>query len=157
MNELIPNRKEGTYLQGPIFFDYGLNITAGKNFYANFNFTCLDCAKVTIGDNVFLGPNVSILTPMHPFMHEERNPYIREDGVQTDQEYAKPITIGSNTWICGNVTIVGGVTIGEGCVIGAGSVVTRNIPPHSLACGNPCRVIREINEKDSIKYKKELF
>ena len=157
LNELMPNRKEGTYLQGPIFFDYGLNITAGKNFYANFNFTCLDCAKVTIGDNVFLGPNVSILTPMHPFMHEERNPYIREDGVQTDQEYAKPITIGSNTWICGNVTIVGGVTIGEGCVIGAGSVVTRNIPPHSLACGNPCRVIREINEKDSIKYRKELF
>lgn len=94
---------------------------------------------------------------MHPFMHEERNPYIRKDGVQTDQEYAKPITIGSNTWICGNVTIVGGVTIGEGCVIGAGSVVTRNIPPHSLACGNPCRVIREINEKDSIKYMKELF
>ena len=94
---------------------------------------------------------------MHPFLPEERNPYTREDGVQTDKEYAKPIKICDNTWICGNVTIVGGVTIGEGCVIGAGSVVTRDIPPNSLAVGNPCRVIRQISEKDSIKYKKELF
>lgn len=157
LDELLPNRKEGTYLQGPVYFDYGINTSVGKNFYANFNFTCDDCAKVTIGDNVFLGPNVSILTPMHPFLPEERNPYIRKDGVQTDKEYAKPIKICDNTWICGNVTIIGGVTIGEGCVIGAGSVVTRDIPPHSLAVGNPCRVIRQISEKDSIKYKKELF
>ena len=156
LDELMPNRKEGAYLQGPVYFDYGLNTSVGKNFYANFNFTCLDCAKVTIGDNVFLGPNVSILTPVHPFLHEERNPYQREDGVWTD-EYAKPIVIKSNTWICGNVTICGGVTIGEGCVIGAGSVVTRDIPDNSLAVGNPCRIIRKLSEKDSIKYKKDLF
>ena len=157
LDELMPNRKEGAYLQGPVYFDYGLNTTVGKNFYANFNFTCLDCAKVTIGDNVFLGPNVSILTPVHPFLYEERNPYQREDGVWTYHEYAKPIVIKSNTWICGNVTICGGVTIGEGCVIGAGSVVTRDIPDNSLAAGNPCHVIRKLSEKDSIEYKKDLF
>lgn len=74
-----------------------------------------------------------------------------------DQEYAKPITVGNGCWICSNVIICGGVTIGEGCVIGAGSVVTRDIPPYSIAAGNPCKVIRKITEADSIKYKPELF
>ena len=98
-----------------------------------------------------MGPNVSLLTPMHPFRFQERNIYKREDGVYTDQEYAKPITIGDNCWLAGNVTVCGGVTIGSGSVIGAGSVVTRDIPSGVLAAGNPCRVIREITEEDRLK------
>ena len=148
LDELIPNRKEGVYLQGPIQFDYGAFTTIGENTYANFNFTVLDCAPVTIGDNVFFGPNVSILTPVHPIRYEERNQYRKEDGQMTDREYAKPITIGSNCWIAGNVTICGGVTIGEGSVIGAGSVVTRDIPSGVVAAGVPCRVIRDITDED---------
>ena len=148
LDELIPNRKAGVYLQGPIQFDYGVFTTIGENTYANFNFTVLDCAPVTIGDNVFFGPNVSILTPVHPIRYEERNQYRKEDGQMTDREYAKPITIGSNCWIAGNVTICGGVTIGEGSVIGAGSVVTRDIPSGVVAAGVPCRVIRNITDED---------
>lgn len=157
LDVLMPNRGENTYLQGPIFFDYGINIYTGKNFYANFNFTCLDVAKVVIGNDVFFGPNVSLLTPMHPFLPNERAYYINEKHRVTDKEYSKEIHIGDNCWVCGNVTIIGGVTIGEGSIIGAGSVVTKSIPPHSLACGNPCKVIRKITDQDSIYLKKELF
>lgn len=145
------------YFQGPVQFDYGWLTSVGKNFYANFNFTCVDCCPVNIGDNVFVGPNVSLLTPIHPLRWQDRNPYKKPDGVITDKEYAKPITIGSNCWIAGNVTVCGGVTIGEGCVIGAGSVVTRDIPPNSLAAGVPCRVIREITDADSLDNLPELF
>lgn len=157
IDKLLPNKQEGLMLQGPIYFDYGVNTIFGKNFYANFNFTVLDCALVTIGDNVFVGPNVSIMTPIHPFIPKERNMFINDKGVCTDLEYAKPIIIGDNCWIASNVTICGGVNIGSGCVIGAGSVVTRDIEPNSLAAGNPCRVIRKITEEDSIYLKKELF
>ena len=143
--ELIPNKKSGLTLQGPIQFDYGAFTSFGENCYANFNFTCIDCAPVTIGRNVFFGPNVSILTPIHPLRWQERNPFVRKDGVLTDSEYAKPITIGDNCWIAGDVTICGGVTIGEGSVIGAGSVVTRDIPSNVLAVGNPCRAIKQID------------
>ena len=100
---------------------------------------------------------MSIVNPVHPLIAKERNMYQKEDGVLTDKEYSKPITIGSNCWLASNVTVAGGVTIGEGCVIGAGSVVVKDIPPHSLAAGNPCKVIRTITEKDSIYLKKELF
>ena len=157
LSELIPNIGKGTYMQGPIQFDYGAFTTFGENCYANFNFTVLDICPVTIGDNVFFGPNCMLATPVHPFRYQERNIKYKEDGTAYDDEYAKPITIGSNCWLASNVVVIGGVTIGEGCVIGAGSVVTRDIPANSLAAGNPCRVIREITEKDSIKYKKELF
>ncbi len=146
LKELIPDAGEGVYLQGPLQFDYGCNTTIGKNSYANFNLTVLDVCPVRIGANVFMGPNVSLLTPMHPMRWQERNVYQREDGVWTDREYGKPITIGDNCWLGGNVTVCAGVTIGEGCVIGAGSVVVRDIPPNSLAVGNPCRVIRRIEE-----------
>jgi len=145
------------YLQGPVQFDYGCFTTIGVNSYANFNFTCVDCCPVTIGDNVFMGPNVSLLTPMHPLRWQDRNQYAKPDGTMTDKEYAKPITIGNNCWIAGNVTVCGGVTIGDGCVIGAGSVVTRDIPPNSLAVGVPCRVIRGITEADSLENHPELF
>ena len=109
------------YLQGPVQFDYGCLTSIGANSYANFNFTCVDCCPVTIGANVFMGPNVSLLTPMHPLRWQDRNQYQKQNGTLTDKEYARPITIGDNCWIAGNVTICGGVTIGEGCVIGAGS------------------------------------
>lgn len=157
IDELIPNKGEGLYLQGPIYFDYGIFTSFGKNCYANFNFTVLDVCPVNIGSNVFFGPNCSLMTSLHPLRWQERNIKFKDDKTAYDDEYAKPINIGDNCWIAANVVITGGVTIGEGCVIGAGSVVTKDIPANSLAAGNPCKVIREINEKDSIKYKKELF
>jgi len=145
------------YLQGPIQFDYGCFTSFGAHTYANFNFTCLDCCPVQIGENVFFGPNVSLLTPVHPLLPQDRNSYVKPDGTVTDREYAKPIIIGNNCWIAGNVTVCGGVTIGDGCVIGAGSVVTRDIPPHSLAAGVPCRVIRTITEEDALENHPELY
>lgn len=157
IDELIPSKGEGLYLQGPIYFDYGIFTSFGKNCYANFNFTVLDVCPVNIGGNVFFGPNCSLMTPLHPLRWQERNIKFKDDKTAYDDEYAKPINIGDNCWISANVVITGGVTIGEGCVIGAGSVVTKDIPANSLAAGNPCKVIREIYEKDSIKYKKELF
>ena len=157
IDELIPSKGEGLYLQGPIYFDYGIFTSFGKNCYANFNFTVLDVCPVNIGSNVFFGPNCSLMTPLHPLRWQERNIKFKDDKIAYDDEYAKPINIGDNCWIAANVVITGGVTIGEGCVIGAGSVVTKDIPANSLVAGNPCKVIREINEKDSIKYKKELF
>ena len=156
IREMFPNSKE-LYLQGPIYFDYICNTTFGDFCYANFNFFVIDCCPVKIGNNVFFGPNVSLLTPMHPYLSEERNIYVREDGEFTDREYAKSITIEDNVWVCGNVTIVGGVTIGHDSVIGAGSVVTRDIPSGVLAFGNPCRVIRKLTKEDSIYLKKELW
>lgn len=157
LNTLVPNRKKGVFLQGPVQFDYGVFTSIGKNFYANFNFTVLDCCPVKIGDNVMIGPNVSIMTPVHPLRYQDRNMKEKADGTLYDDEYAKPITIGNNCWIASCVTVTGGVTIGDGCVIGAGSVVTRDIPANSFAAGNPCRVIREITEADAIALKKELF
>jgi maltose O-acetyltransferase len=120
----------------------------GKGSYANFNFTVLDTARVTIGENVFIGPNVSLLCPIHPLCHEDRN---------TGLERAGAITIQDNCWIGGTVTICAGVTIGEGCVIGAGSVVTRDIPPFSLAVGNPCRVLRQVSDADRLSSHPEWF
>ena len=156
--ELMPDRADGVYLQGPIFFDFGKNIKMGRNSYANFNFTALDICEITIGDNVFIGPNVSLLTPKHPLCWQDRNPYFNEKtGKTTDKEYGAPITIGDNCWIAGDVTVCAGVTIGEGCVIGAGSVVTRDIPANSLAFGNPCRVSRKITEADRLENHPELF
>jgi maltose O-acetyltransferase len=158
LNELMPDRGEGVYIQGPIYFDFGKHISMGKGSFANFNFTVLDEGKVTIGENVFIGPNVSLLTPIHPLRHEDRNAFFNEKtGVVTNLERAGAITIGNNCWISGSVTVCGGVTIGDGCVIGAGSVVTRDIPPNSLAAGVPCRVIREITDDDRLEAHPEWF
>lgn len=151
LRELLPNSENLPGMQAPIWFDYGCNTTFGKFCATNFNFTCLDVCPVHIGDNVLIGPNVTIATPMHPLVAEERNVRQREDGSYYTLEYAKPITIGDSCWLAANVTVCGGVTIGEGCVIGAGSIVTRDIPPHSLAAGNPCRVIRTITDEDRIE------
>lgn len=151
--QLLPDCGEDTFLQGPLQFDYGCYTRFGKRCYANFNLVVLDVCPVTFGDDVFIGPNCSFVSPMHALLPEERNLKQRPDGSYYDLEYGKPITVGSNCWFGSNVTVCGGVTIGEGCVIGAGSVVTKDIPPHSLAVGNPCRVLRGITEKDSVQYK----
>ena len=135
-------------LQAPVYFDYGRNTVFGKHCDVNFGLTCLDVCPVVVGDNVLIGPNVTIAAPMHPLLPEERNIREREDGSLYNLEYAKPVTIERNCWLAANVVVCGGVTIGEGSVIGAGSVVTRDIPPHSVAAGNPCRVIREVTEED---------
>lgn len=154
---LLPGMKEGGFLQGPVYFDYGVFTKLGKNFYANFNFTVLDVCPVTIGDNVFVGPNVSILTPKHPLAWRDRNVYASENGYATDREYGAPVTIGDNCWIAGNVTVLAGAKIGSGSVIGAGSVVAGEIPEDCLAYGNPCRVIRKITKADRLEFKKELL
>lgn len=156
LDSLVPENN-GAYLQGPIYFDYGEFTTFGQKCYANFNFTVLDCAPVTIGDNVFFGPNVTIATPVHPLLPAERNMYINERGILTDREYARPIVIESDCWIASNAVICGGVTIGKGSVIGAGSVITRDIPAGCFAAGNPCKVIRKLTDNDSIYNKKDLW
>lgn len=148
LRALIPDCGEGVYLQGPIQFDYGCFTSIGEGSYANFNFTVLDCAPVRIGRHVFMGPNVSLYTPVHPLVWQERDFYTKADGTVTDREYAREIVIGDNCWLAGGVTVCGGVHIGEGSVIGAGSVVTRDIPAGVFAAGVPCRVIRPITDAD---------
>ena len=119
----------------PFYCDYGKQIRVGKRFFANFNLTVLDEALVTIGDDCFIGPNVSIYTACHSTNPVERN---------TRREWAEPVTIGDNVWIGGSVTILPGVTIGSNVTIGAGSVVTRDIPDNVVAVGNPCKVIKSL-------------
>lgn len=135
-----------TYIEPPFRCDYGYNIEVGDNFYANYNVTILDIAKVTIGDNVMLAPNVSIYTAGHPIHKDMRN---------TGYEYGIEITIGNDVWIGGNTVLAPGVKIGNGVVIGAGSVVTKDIPDNVIAAGNPCKVIREITEEDKKYYYKD--
>lgn len=130
------------WIESPFSCDYGSNLIIGDNFYANTNCTLLDCATITIGDNVLFGPNVSLYTPNHAFDAEERI---------EGWEQALPISIGDNVWLGESVTVVGGVPIGENTVIGAGSVMTKDISANVLAAGNPCRVIREITEANWIK------
>ena len=119
----------------PFRCDYGKQISIGKRFFANFNFTVLDEAPVTIGDDCFIGPNVSIYTACHSTDPVERN---------SRREWAEPVSIGNNVWIGGSVTILPGVTIGDNVTIGAGSVVTKDIPSNSIAVGNPCKVIKKL-------------
>ena len=116
----------------PFRCDYGKQICIGKRFFANFNFIVLDEARVTIGDDCFIGPNVSIYTACHSTNPVERT---------SRPEWAKPVSIGHNVWIGGSVTILPGVTIGDNVTIGAGSVVVSDIPSNTIAVGNPCKVI----------------
>ena len=126
-------------LTPPVYFDHGDRISFGKHFYANTDLTILDENYVTFGDNVFLAHHVGIYTAGHPIDAGIRN---------LELEYARPVTIGSDVWIGGNVVINPGVTIGSDVVIGSCSVVTKDIPDHVIAAGNPCRVIREITDED---------
>ena len=157
LQDLIPNMGQGVYLQGPIQFDYGCNTTMGDDVFANFNLTVLDVCPVKIGSSTYFGPNVSIMTPIHPLLGEERKIFTNAKGNRTDMEYAKPIVIGSNCWIATGVIICGGVTIGDNVVIGAGAVVTHDIPSGVLAAGIPCKVIRKLTEEDSIYKNKNLW
>ena len=127
------------YIVPPFYCDYGNHISVGNNVFINYNCTLLDVGKITIGDNCMLAPNVAIYTAGHPLHPDSRN---------SGYEYGMDVTIGNHVWIGGSVVITPGVRIGDCCVIGAGSVVTKDIPAWSLAAGNPCRVIREITEKD---------
>lgn len=135
LRKILGKADEDTFINQPFYCDYGKQIRVGKRFFANFGFTVLDAAMVTIGDDCFIGPNVSIYTACHSTHPIERN---------TRNEWAKPVTIGDNVWIGGSVTILPGVTIGDNCTIGAGSVVTRDIPAGSIAVGNPARVIKKV-------------
>ena len=158
INKIFPNHNGSIYIQGNLYVDYGINTYIGDNFYANNGLTILDVCPVIIGDNCFFGPNVSLYTPLHPLMYQERNQYYDENiGRYTDKEYGAPIKIGDNCWFGGNVVVLPGVTIGNGCVIGAGSIVTHDIPDNYLAYGNPCKAIRKITEADSIYNKKNLW
>ena len=139
-----------TVIEPPFYCDDGQNIFLGKNFYANFNFIVLDGAKVVIGDNVVVGPNVTIVTADHPI-----HPKSRTDG-ESFPITCKSITIGNDVWIGAGVTILKGVTIGDGAVIGAHSLVTKDIPPMVVAVGTPCRVLREITDKDLYEWESSI-
>lgn len=157
LREILGEIGEGTFLQGPITFHYGCHTKIGKRVFINFNFTVQDDAEVIIGDDCNFGPNVTIVTPMHPMLPDERKRMLDADGNVKRFCYAKPVKIGSDCWFGANVVVCPGVTIGDGCVIGAGSVVTKDIPAGVFAAGNPCRVIRELGEADSMKYKPEIL
>lgn len=157
LGEILGEMGEGTRIQGPIAFHYGKHTKIGRNFFGNFNLTIQDDGEVTIGDRCNFGPNVTIVTPIHPMVPEERNALLSPDGKPKRLCYAKPVHIGSDVWLGANVVVCPGVTIGDGCVIGAGAVVTRDVPPRTFAAGNPCRVIREITEQDSMAHKPEIL
>ena len=149
LHEILGKCDEDTFINQPFFCDYGKHIRVGKRFFANFNWTVLDEAMVTIGDDCFVGPNVSIYTACHSTDPIERN---------TRREWARPVTIGDNCWIGGNATILPGVKIGNNVTIGAGSVVVKDIPSDCVAVGNPAKVVgfrftpEEIIEHEKILY-----
>lgn len=157
ISKIVGEIGEGGFMQGPIYFHYGKHTKIGKKLFANFNFTVQDDASVTIGDNCNFGPNTTIVTPIHPMIAEERNLMMTASGEKKRFCYAKPVVIGNNCWFGANVTVCPGVTVGDNCVIGAGSVITRDIPSNTFAAGVPCKVIREITEADSMKFKPEIL
>lgn len=141
--EELLGKSDKAFINPPFYCDYGTHIETGKNFFANYNCTIIDVAKVIIGDNCMLAPNVAIYTAGHPVHPVSRNSLY---------EYGISVTIGDNVWIGGNTVILPGVHIGSNTVIGAGSVVTKDIPDWVVAAGNPCRVIRQITEADREYY-----
>lgn len=135
LRHLLGSTGERIIINTPFRCDFGFNIHIGNNFIGNFNLTILDEAEVRIGDNVFLGPNTSLITIIHALTPQERN---------AGRMRALPIIIKDNVWIAANVTVLPGVTIGEGAVVGAGSVVTRYVAPFTLVAGNPARKIKDL-------------
>lgn len=149
LRALLPNAaQEQPHVESDFWCDYGSNISMGKNFYANHNLVILDCAPVTFGDDMQIGPNCGFYTAAHPIDPEQRR-----SGV----EFARSIVVGNNVWFGGGCTVLPGVTIGDNCVIGAGSVVTRDIPANSVAVGNPCRVLRTISPSDRMELEEDDF
>ena len=141
IRQLFARGGEAPCLHSPFHCDFGTQISVGDHFVGNFHLTILDEAPVTIGNHVYIGPNVGIYTVHHALLADQRNEGIMQ---------SLPVEIHDNVWIGGNVVILRGVTIGEGAVIGAGSVVTHDIPPRVIAAGNPCRVLRPLTEADRI-------
>ncbi len=146
IRQILGKCGESIIIEQPFRCDYGKNIEVGNNFFANYNLTILDTAKVIIGENVQIAPNVSIYTAGHPIHPDSRN---------SGYEYGIGITIGDNVWIGGNTVINPGVHIGSNVVIGSGSVVTKDLPDYVIAAGNPCRILRRITEKDREYYYKD--
>ncbi len=132
------------YCEAPLVLDYGAHVYIGDNVFCNFNLTILDTCRVTIGDKVKMGPNVSIYTATHPLSAKLRN--IGPDGKPPGAEFGKPVTIGNDVWIGGNVVICPGVTVGEGSILAAGAVVTKNVPAYTLVGGNPAKIIKAVPE-----------
>lgn len=130
------------YIEPPVYFDYGSNMSIGERFYSNYNCTFLDCALITIGDRVLLGPNVNLITATHDVDVQSRRDHV---------EFAAPITVGDDCWLGSGVQVMPGVTIGKGCTIGANSVVTRDIPAYSVAVGAPAKVIKTLEDPDAEK------
>ena len=143
---LFAHLGKNAYINKPFHCDYGCHISIGDNFFSNFDCIMLDVNKITIGNNVFIAPRVSLYTAGHPIDKDVRNERL---------EYGKEIVIGDDVWIGGNVVINPGVTIGSNVVIGSGSVVTRDIPDGVVACGNPCVVKRKITEEDKKFWQEE--
>lgn len=139
LKKLLGSMGNDVHINQPFYVDYGSHIFIGDHFFANYDLTILDVAKVTIGNNVMFGPKVSLLTPAHPLDKTIRN---------EQYEYGLPITIKDDVWIGGHVVINPGVTIGSGVIVGSGSVVTKDLPDDTLCFGNPCKVIRNITEED---------
>jgi maltose O-acetyltransferase len=141
ISELL-GQETDVWIEPPFFCDYGSNISLGSQVFFNFNCVILDVMSVEIGSNVFFAPSVQIYTATHPIDAKDR---------RSGLEFAKPVKIGSDVWVGGGAIICPGVSIGDRCVIGAGSVVTKDIPPDTVAVGNPCRVIRSLkSEKESV-------
>lgn len=140
---IIPNSEDSIHIEAPFHCDYGDHIHLGNNFYANYDCIMLDVNHIYIGNNVLLGPRVSLYTAGHPLSSAVRN---------SGLEFGKSITIGDNAWVGGNTIINPGVKIGCNTVIGPGSVVTKDVPDNVIAAGNPCRVIRKITEQDELNW-----
>lgn len=150
ITKLIPSSKGKDFaVFTPFYCEYGRNIKVGKGCFVNYNCTFLDISPITLEDGVWIGASVTIATPMHPYLAEERLPANYPDGTH-DLEYSKPVTIKKNAWICSGAVISGGVTVGENSIVAAGAVVTRDVPPNTIVGGVPARVIREIDEQDRI-------
>ena len=148
LREILGAAGKTFYFQGPVQLNYGCHTFIGENFFANFNLTVMDDARIYIGDHVCFGPNVSLMATNHPLLAQERMG-LDEQGRTTMAEYAQEIHIGNGVWLACNVVVLGGVHIGDGAVIGAGSVVTKDIPAGYLAMGVPCRPVRPITQADS--------
>ena len=137
LQQILGSVGERVTIRPPFRVDYGFNIHIGEGVWVNYGLTALDVAEIRIGNDVLIGPNCQLLTPIHPLEHGPR---------RAGWESAEPITIEDNVWLASGVTVCQGVTISHDSVVGAGSVVTRSLPPYSLAVGNPARVIRELHE-----------
>lgn len=147
LREMFAEIGEGCYIEPPLHSNWGgHHVHFGKNIYANFNLTLVDDTHIYVGDYTMFGPNVTVATAGHPILPELR---------QKTYQYNASVRIGKNCWIGAGVIIVPGVTIGDNVVVGAGSIVTKDLPNNVIAVGNPCRVLREVNEQDKEYYFKE--